>query len=272
MIHAHCNRGLMAAIALVAMSPAVAHELMLKPPASIPIGSKTAVVELSNGDIDKSVSNTPLTALADLRIVQNGTVVKPSDDDWTIAPLTSHLRIDVRKAGTYLLAASTTPKIFEMSPREFADYIQEEQIEVVASRPTGAKIRERYSKHAISYLQIGSVLTDDYATQLTYPVQIRLGANPSSLRVGDKIRLAVTLHGKPLIGQLLLGGRKGSGQKSNGNPNLDLRMRTDSHGMAELKITQAGRWYVYLVLMHPLNDGSADYESFYATTLFDVND
>ena len=268
--HSLFNRSLAVAITLGAMSSASAHELMLKPPTSIPSSATSVAIEVSNGDIDTSSSNTSLAAIEDLRIVRNGVIVKPTAQEWVTQRLTSYFSIDVRPSATYLLGLSTVPKAIQMTREEFADYLKEEQIEVSAGSQTGKKVRERYSKHAISYLQVGPVLTDDYAAALTYPAQIRLTANPSSLQVGDKVRVIVTLNGKPLASQLLLGGRKDPGRSSAVSPTLDLKLRTDDRGMAEFVITRAGRWYVYFVAMRPVNDGTADYESFYATTLFDI--
>ena len=270
MTHSLWMRSLAVIGFLGATYPATAHELMLKPPTSIPPGLTRAEIEVSNGDIDKSISSTLPSAIEDLRIVHNGVVVKPTFGDWITKKHVSYFSISVRSSATYLLGLSTVPKIFEMTQQEFADYLKEEQIEVASSPPAGGKVRERYSKHATSYLQVGPLLTNDYAAELTYPAQIRLTANPSSLQVGDKVSVVITLHGKPLAGQLLLGGRREPSKKLAVDPTLNLKLRTDDHGLAEFTITEAGRWYVYFVAMRAVNDGTADYESFYATTLFDI--
>lgn len=250
-------------------SSAAAHELLLKPPkGQIRPGPLDVVV--SNGDIDKSISTTEWAGLATVTVARAGALEEISPSNWRIDGTAAVLSIDASTPATYLLGVSTKPKNFEMSKSEFLDYLKEEHIEVAEPHLSADKVVERYSKHAISYLQVGDRPTADYRRGLDYPMQIRLMQNPARIRSGDTVRLRVLFHGKPLAGQLVLGGFEGFGHDPKGEPLNKLSLRTDRNGVAQFKISAKGRWYAYLVHMSPLSDGTADFESFYATTLFDV--
>ncbi|WP_309605642.1 DUF4198 domain-containing protein [Phenylobacterium sp.] len=255
-------------VALLVALPGSAHELLLKPPKQGVHGALE--IQVSNGDIDKSISSIDWRDVANVTVARAGEPEALGPSNWRVSGPASVLTIDASTPATYLLGVSTKPKNFEMSKAEFLDYIKEEHIEIATPEIRSDKVTERYSKHAISYLQVGGNLTGDYRRPLDYPMQIRMIRNPATLRVGDTARLEVLFHGAPLAGQLVLGGYEGFGHDAKGEPINKLSLRTDRRGIAAFRISNRGRWYAYLVHMGPLTDGSADYESFYATTLFDV--
>lgn len=268
MARARCSIYAFGAVAWVMASPASAHELLLKPPRPAPPGA--VEIQVSNGDIDKSINSIDWRDVANVTVARAGVSQAIGASNWRVSGVASTLTIDASVAATYLLGVSTKPKDFEMSKAEFLDYIKEEHIEVATPVFRSDKVIERYSKHAISYLQVGGKRTADFRRRLDYPMQIRMIRNPATLRVGETARLEVLFHDKPLADQLVLGGYEGFGHDAKGEPINKLRLRTNLHGVAAFKISNPGRWYAYLVHMRPLTDGSADYESFYATTLFDV--
>lgn len=268
MRRARCSAYAFWVAAWLAASPASAHELLLKSPRPATPGA--LVIQVSNGDIDKSINSIDWQDVANVTVARGGGTEVISASNWRIDGVASALTIDGSAPATYLLGVSTKPKNFEMTKAEFLDYLKEEHIEVATPELRSDKVIERYSKHAISYLQVGAKRTTDFKRPLDYPMQIRMTQNPDSLRVGETARLEVLFHGKPLAGQLVLGGYEGFGHDANGEPVNKLSLRTNRHGIASFKISSNGRWYAYLVHMRPLTDGSADYESFYATTLFDV--
>ncbi len=268
MTPARCSAYAFCAVAWLTGAQAAAHELLLKSPRPAPSG--TVEIQVSNGDIDKSINGIEWTDIANVTVARGGQSEAIGASNWRISGVASVLTIDATVQATYLLGVSTRPKNFEMSKAEFLDYIKEEQIEVAAPELRSDKVIERYSKHAIAYLQVGATRTADYKRPLDYPMQIRMIRNPATLRVGEVARLEVLFHGEPLAGQLVLGGYQGFGHDAKGEPINKLRLRTNRHGIAAFKISNPGRWYAYLVHMRPLTDGSADYESFYATALFDV--
>ena len=255
-------------------STAKAHELLIKLQ-SPPTAGQPLTFTVSNGDIDKSINNTPWDAVEDVSIASARSVAHLAEPEWNVADKTSGFRHTFTSNGPYLLGVSTKPKIFEFSGPEFADYLKEEHIEIsggkTPDRPPGAPIRERYSKHALAYVQLGAPAAKHSLNTLGYPVEVRLQADPARLRPGDVLRVQVIAFGKPAANQIVLGGYEGYGHNAKGEPTNLLNLRTDKQGYAEFKISTAGRWALYLVNMKAANDPTFDVESHYATVLFDIS-
>jgi uncharacterized GH25 family protein len=110
-------------------------------------------------------------------------------------------------------------------------------------------------------VQVGDRRTDGYQTALGYPAELIPLDNPYALRLGDMFRVRVMIDGEPVANQLVTAGRR-SGQRS---------VRTDSAGVARVRISSRGAWYVKFIHMRPaVGDSTIDYESKWATLTFGV--
>ena len=67
---------------------------------------------------------------------------------------------------------------------------------------------EKYSKHVKTIFQVGKQLTDDYKTELGYPIEFVLLENPSNLHAGHDLPVKLLFNQKPLANQLVYAGHK----------------------------------------------------------------
>ena len=259
----------------VLASVASAHELFVLPATSAASSGASIAFTLSNGDIEKSINSTAWKDIADVSIFENGTVNHLSEANWHVDSNFSSFEHVFLHEGTSLVGVSTKPKLYQFSDAEFADYLKEESIEPV--RPVnlqgraGKPVRERYSKHTMSYIQIGRATSGDFPRGAGYPIEFQLQSNPQQLKVGDTVHFRVLARGVPVVRQRVLGGYRGFGYDAKHNPTNFLKLRTDEFGAASFALTKTGRWYLYLVHMTPVRDPECDVESHYVSLLFDVS-
>lgn len=249
-----------------------AHEMFLKPTAfHLEPGAKT-VVALFNGSIDKSENAISRDRMKVVSVVGGGAVSAPDPSQWRDDKTTSYLDLTAGAPGTYVVGVSTAARMIELSADNFDEYLAHDGIEDTLKERQAAKaprtqVRERYSKHVKTILQVGSAQTDDYARPLGLPAEIVLAANPASVKVGDTVSFRALVKGQPVAGQLVYAnyeGAPGGGAKTSAQ-----RLRTDANGAASFKATHPGRWYVALINMQPAT-GEANYESNWATLTFQI--
>lgn len=266
--------GLASVLAIVATS-AGAHEMFLKPTAFQLQPNAKTVVALFNGTIDKSENPISRDRMKAVSIVAGGAVSAPDAGRWRDDETTSYLDLTVGAPGSYVVGVSTAPRIIELSADNFDEYLAHDGIEDTLKARQAAKaprtpVRERYSKHVKTILQVGSVPSDDYARPLGFPAEILLAANPASVKVGDTLAFRALIKGQPMAGQLVYANYEGAptGGAQDGHPGAQ-RLRTDASGAASFQVTQPGRWYVTLINMQEAT-GEATYESNWATLTFEI--
>ncbi|WP_421937455.1 DUF4198 domain-containing protein [Phenylobacterium sp.] len=253
-------------------SSAGAHEMFLKPAKfHLEPGAKTAVA-LFNGTIDKSENPITRDRMKAVSVAAGGKISAPPATQWRDDQVTSYLDLTVAAPGTYVVGVSTAPKIIELSADNFEEYLQHDGIEDTlkarqAEKGPRTPVRERYSKHVKTILQVGEALTDDYARPLGFPAEILLAQNPTTVKVGDTLALRTLIKDQPMAGQLVYASYEGA---PNGSGHAGAaKLRTDAGGGASFKVTAAGRWYITLINMQKAT-GEATYESNWSTLTFEI--
>ena len=89
--------------------------------------------------------------------------------------------------------------------------------------------------------------------------------NPNFAIVGDTLAVRCLLDGRPVAQQLVIAG----GQRDT-TPIPEVRVRSDTQGVARFVIRTPGKWYVKFIRMTPVQGDSVDYESKWATLTFQV--
>ena len=97
--------------------------------------------------------------------------------------------------------------------------------------------------------QVGDRLTDDYKQPLGYPVEIIPQQNPYALKAGQTITVLCTLEGKRLANQFVMAGW----ESRDGEPHT-LATRSDRNGLARFKLKAAGKWYLKLFTLTPVEE------------------
>lgn len=129
----------------------------------------------------------------------------------------------------------------------------------------GKPARERYSKHVKAIFQVGESRTGGFNTALGYPVEIIPQQNPYELKVGNTLEVLCVKDGNPVANQFVMAGRE-SNRRVIASPGV----RTDSNGIARVKLTDGGKWFVKFIHMTKLNQADLDYESKWASLTFEI--
>ena len=277
MIFRKVTTAVIAIAAVAATTLALAHEMFLKTKESVVTPNSDHVVRLINGTFDKSEDSesTSRDRIANVSIVANGHVTNPPDAAWYDDKYSSYLKYRTGEAGTYVIGVSTRPDIFTMSPEEFMTHLKQDGVlDTLATFEKEKKlteVRERYSKHVRTLVQVGDKKTADYSKELGYPVEIVLDQNPYDLKFDDELSFRVLFNGEPVANQIARASYEAfHGHDASGSHINSYNLRTDKDGRAHFLLNKKGLWYIALIHMQKINDAEADYESNWATITFQV--
>ena len=273
-----CREAVAAVIAIatgLATTPILAHEMFLKAQDSFVTANSDQVVRLINGTFDKSENSISRDRMADISILANGRVLNPPHADWYDDEDSSYLKYRTDNAGTYVIGVSTHANTIAMSPEEFISYLVHDGVlDTLATFEKENKltqVRERYSKHIRTVVQVGDKKTADYSEQLGYPVEILLDQNPYDLRFGDELSFRVLFEGNPVANQIVRSSYQGFHTHGASGAHISsYNMRTDKDGRAKFLLSNKALWYISLIHMQKIDDAEADYESNWATITFQV--
>jgi len=269
-------------LTLAAMiAPALAHDLFLKLDSYFVKPNDKVSISVLNGSFSASEGAVTYARLADVSVISpDGTRSKVAEADFTKDEKIAYLNFTPTAEGTHVAGLSTMPREIELSGKDFNEYLAHDGIpDTLAERRRNKELtkpaRERYSKHVKIIFQSGGSLTDTYQTELGYPVEIVPMDNPYSLKVGDTLRFRCLKDGRPLANQFVMTGYDRRPSTATATTKTAVRsqpsLRTDRDGVARVKLTAAGRWYVKFIQMTRLTgDPKLDYESKWASISFEV--
>lgn len=262
---------------LVSAPAALAHEMFLLPSEHYVEPRATVTVALFNGSFDSSENPTTRDRMKSVLMAANGKMSGPSEDKWWDDRKASYLDLKFGGEGTYAIGVSTKPKVIVLSADNFDDYLRHDGVvDILAAReaartPDRPQVRELYSKHVRTIVQVGDIPTDDYATPFGFPAEILLQTNPTDLKAGATLAFQVMVRGKPASSQPVYASYAGHhGHDAEGGHTHAAVMRTDQNGVASFAITNPGRWFITLIHMEPVDAREVDYESNWSTVTFEV--
>ena len=254
-----------------------AHDTFLKFESHYLKPSSAVSVSLMNGTIEESENSVTLDRMQDVRIVGPIELVeKPDRSQWQLTEKLSILGFTTGKPGTYVAGVSIKPRPIEMTADKFNKYLKHSGVlDVLAERekkkPTKAKVVEKYSKHVKALFQVGDKQTSSFSQAFSYPIEIIPQQNPFSLKIGDSLPVKVCFKGKPVANQLVYASYVGFHKHDDDGQHVEaVQTRTDEQGMAQIKISKQGLWYVRLIHMVASEEEGIDYESNWATITFEV--
>lgn len=272
------KRILMACFFCLTAGSVAAHDMFLVVPEHSLATGASVSVSLYNGTFTKSENAVARDRMLDVSVVDgSGEVGHPAAEQWHDEGPVAVLDFETGDPGTYVLGVSTAPNMIELTAEEFDDYLEHDGVlDVLEARQqegsAGLPVRERYSKHVKTILQVGDAKTGSYAKRLGYPIEIVPLTNPSGLAAGDAFEFLVLLGDQPVNGQLVYLSHEGfHGHDEDGDHREEFSVRTDGDGKVKIEIPRAGRWYVRLIHMAPVEDEDVDYESKWATLTFEVD-
>lgn len=272
------NRILMACLLGLTAGGVAAHDMFLVVPDHSLAADASVSASLYNGTFTQSENAVARNRMLDVSVVDgSGEVSHPATGQWHDEGPVAILDFETGDPGTYVLGVSTAPNMIELTAEDFDDYLEHDGVlDVLEARQQdenpGGPVMERYSKHVKTILQVGDTKTESYATHLGYPIEIVPLTNPSGLTAGDAFEFLVLLDDQPVDGQLVYINHEGfHGHDEDGDHREEFSARTDSDGKVKIEIPRAGRWYVRLIHMVPVEEEGVDYESKWATLTFEVD-
>ena len=267
------KRQIIVAVLLLLVSAAslAAHDLFLKLESFFVQPESTVRVYVLNGTFSKSEGAVTRDRLRDLTVVTPAGATPIDTAAWQASGDTSVLTLRTGAPGTYVIGASLRPREIRLEAKDFNTYLGTDGVpDILSARRRDGEInkpaRERYHKHVKAIVQVGDARTENYQTALGYPAELVPLNNPYTLRAGGVLRVRALVEGEPAANQVVIsGGRTTSGRIAQRS------VRTDSAGVAQVRITSRGAWYVkFIHMQRAAGDTTIDYESKWATLTFGV--
>lgn len=248
-----------------------AHDLFLRPGSFFTRPGTVLVVRLISGTFDRSENAVARNRLRDLSLLTPGGRVPLDGGTYVAKGDTSAFTLKTGGPGTYLVGASTFPRIIKLSGDQFNEYLRSDGLPDVLDARTksgslGDSAGERYSKHVKAVIQVGSKRSSGFSRAFGYPAELVPLSNPYLLSRNSRLRVRALVDGEPVVRQLLLFG----GRARNGGLIGADSVRTDGRGEAAVQLRRAGVWYVKFISMIRVAHDSVDYESKWATLTFEV--
>lgn len=248
-----------------------AHDLFFKLDGYFVPTNATVRALLLNGTFTTSEAAVARNRIADLSLV--GPAGRTRLDTSRVVARGESTEISLRTGGegTYVLGLAVRPRTIALSGSQFADYLREEGLDdVLAERARRGALadsaRERYAKHVKAVFQVGGARSDHYATVLGYQAEVVPLDNPYDLRIGAPLRVRCLVNGRPAVALTVLAG----GTTVRGSALPESRTVSDGEGLATIRLTAAGTWYVKFIRMQPASEPGIDYVSRWATLTFEV--
>jgi uncharacterized GH25 family protein len=250
---------------LLLASSLFAHDLYLMPQKFRVAKGDSLLLSAHTGDSfpnsEQAVDPTRLTSIPAL-----------SPEGWKSLGKTTHHMVQVDSDGGQYYSIQTKPRLLEMEPVKFEEYLKEEGLNApLALRKekgeSAAKSREMYAKYAKTYVVTG---TPNSAWQKPVGLKIEIVplADPATLKAGQTLPIRLLFNGKPLADTQVE-------MAVSINPKATTRTkiagRTDSKG--ELKVTDLmeGKVRLHAVTMDRVKAADHEWESFWASFTFEVN-
>ncbi|MEO8576009.1 MAG: DUF4198 domain-containing protein [Gemmatimonadales bacterium] len=259
-------------LTFVAATALQAHDFFFRLDSFFVAPNSTVRIRALNGTFSSSENSVTTDRLRDLSVVSSAGREHPDTVTWSSKGDTSVFTLKTGSAGTYVVGASLKTREITLKSADFNTYLADDGIpDVLAARKKNGELAkdatERYSKHIKALLQVGASKTGDFSTVLGYPAEIIPLDNPYNLRPGSTLRVRTMVDGKAMGNQLVVSG----GRTKNGKRQVEKRTRSDAAGMARIKLSGSGQWYVKFINMVPYRGAEKiNYESKWATLTFEI--
>ena len=173
------------------------------------------------------------------------------------------------KPGTYVVGTALKPKEIRMTGEEFNEYLKHDGISNILELRKKEGILDKdavefYSKYPKAIIQVGDTLDDTPTKPVGLIIEIVPKVNPYTLKIGDKLKVAVLFRGKPLPGIDLAWS----------HPDLEGKFagwtKTDQNGDAVVPLVKRGPYMIRLTHMEWVKKQTHEWESFWTALTFEV--
>ncbi len=193
----------------------------------------------------------------------------------------------VTTAGQHIVAVSISPRTVRDSPASFREYMRLEGAPEALGRyererrlpPPSSRdsLTRRYAKYAKTFVQVGEGGARVFQRVVGHPLEFVPLTDPTSMALGDTLRVRVLLGGRPHAGAHVHAGSvtwlAGAPLPDTGDARQasarDQSLTSDRDGIIEVVIDRGGMWNVRGLQILPAVPGSgADWDVYWATMVF----
>jgi len=279
------KRSFLCLLVLVFLS---SHDMYLKLDQYFLDPNTDAVIQLFNGTFERSDNVITRDRMIDVSLVGNGERTIVDTSAWFDEEKTTFLNFNTGSPGTWLAGVSTKSRSLGMSAESFNDYLAHDGVldMLTYRKETGTlsdSAVERYSKHVKVLFQVGDQVTDDYQTELGYPIEFIPLENPYSLHPGHDLPVKLLFGQKPLANQLVYVGNQSKEHTHDGHTHSHdegadhqhtelIKLRTDEQGMINVPISSQGIWYLRTIHLVEIEEEGLTHESNWATLTFAIGE
>jgi hypothetical protein len=250
-----------------------AHDFFLRPTAFDVAANTSITIPALNGTFSQSANAVGAERLTSLVALRNGTRNTLPLTSWGEgADSTAQVTLNSGVAGRLIVGVETAPRVLALDGAAFNSYLADDGIpdELAARRRDGTandSTRESYAKSAKTMLRVGNGPATGWDATLGHEVELVPLRDPYSVRAGQRLQLRALSRGVPLPAQVVVaGGRRMDGARISAQT-----VRTDANGVATIRLTHAGQWYVKFIRMRRAAPGdSITHESRWSSLTFGV--
>jgi uncharacterized GH25 family protein len=181
----------------------------------------------------------------------------------------SNMEYAFNNVGTYLITLESNQAFIELEPSEFEAYLKEDGLDYIiedrqARGERNMKSRELYSRFAKLLVQVGDKTDDTYKKKTGLKFEIVPSQNPYDLKSGDYMDCKVYYRGNPEPHTLV------KVWSHAGNRIFLQNIYTESDGSIRFPISSTGPWMVSTVKMIRSSSPKAEWESMWASLVFEI--
>ena len=254
-------------LCLVVTVAAAAHDTWLLPASlRVPVG-RPVTISLTSGmafPADDFAINPARIARADVRLAgATSALSRPTHAEQAL-----RYRWRPARAGVATLVVELAPKTLTLAPASIGEYLDEIGASPAlraswAAMPAPKQWRERYVKHAATFIRVGRAAGDSsWVKAMGMGLEIVPLGDPTALRAGDSLRVLVLRAGKPLPGFSIASRPAGRA--------IARQVTTDSVGGAVVALPGAGRWLLSGTDLRRSSEPELEWESDFATLTIGV--
>lgn len=178
-------------------------------------------------------------------------------------------KVTLNNAGTKMFAMQSNAAFIQLNGSKFNAYLEEDGLENIiewrkqnGQDTVGAK--EYYTRYAKLFVQCGTALDETWKKNVGHKIEILPLQNPNAIKPGDNLAVKIVFNGKPLPHTTV----KVWGHV--GDKIFLQNAYTEDDGVVKFPISSSGPWMVSTVRMEKSIKVDADYESFWASMVFNV--
>ena len=287
------------ALLLLAFVLLTSHDMFLKPDDYFLAPNTPATIRLYNGTFDRSENAISRDRMLDVSLVGNGERSAVAPEQWSEMDSAAVLSFTTGAPGTWVAGVSTAARNIEMTAEDFNGYLEHDGVlDMLEWRQENNALKsdaiEKYSKHVKTIFQVGEAKTNDWQTELGYPIEFIPLENPYDLHPGHPLSVRLLWQGEPLADQLVYLGYQPSGAAvteshghsgnaghsheegtdtgTNHTHETTRTLTTDADGVVKFPISAKGVWYLRTIYMTLSEDPGLTHESNWATLSFGIGE